>query len=50
MAVDYATLKKGGFMRRQIVVVGSKATWEINPTEASCGGRKRYCFSACENS
>ena len=26
-------VEKGGFMRRQIVVVGSKATWEINPTE-----------------
>ena len=26
-------VEKGGFMRRQIVVAGSKATWEINPTE-----------------
>lgn len=26
-------VEKGGFRRRQIVVVGSKATWEINPTE-----------------
>ena len=26
-------VERGGFMRRQIVAVGTKATWEINPTE-----------------
>lgn len=32
-----SAVEKGGFRRRQIVVVGTKATWEINPTEYYMG-------------